>query len=89
MVYTGRMNCPRCTGHLYFEIGFLAYGEHMTRVRSEDRIVCLMCSRYRYLTEQANSTSARRRGDALPIEVLQLAEKETVRKSRAANKRGK
>jgi len=65
------MKCPNClTGFLQFEIGYIVYNEGMGAVHSEDRIVCVNCSRYRYLTEQEPDPSPKGRATALPVEVL-------------------
>jgi len=65
------MKCPHClTGFLAYEIGYIVYNEGMGAVHSEDRVVCINCSRYRYLTEQEADPSPKGRATALPVEVL-------------------
>lgn len=65
------MRCPNCiTGFLAFEIGYIVYNEGMGAVHSEDRVVCINCARYRFLTEQEATPSPKGRASALPVEVL-------------------
>lgn len=64
------MRCPNCSGFLFFEIGYIVYNEGMGAVHSEDRVVCINCARFRYLTEQEADDSPKGRQTALPVEVL-------------------
>jgi hypothetical protein len=78
--------CPFCGGFLAFEIGYESYSTGMKRVRSEDRIYCIMCARYRYLTEYEGHPSPKGRREALPSSVLRLVPPEMRKRSQHAEK---
>ena len=83
--------CPReyCGGWLYFEIGYIAFkGGNTSRVNGEDRVVCMLCGRYRYLVE-ASSGVPKGRPDGLPFEVVRsVAPSEAIKRAKKFTRRG-
>ena len=80
--------CPNCEGRLVFEPGHMSYNNQgMFLIHAENRIVCLMCARYRYLDEFKGCESVMGRTSALPHYVLSYAPEGAKEQTKAAQRR--
>tara|TARA_R100000781_G_scaffold3911_5_gene5208 strand:+ start:18731 stop:19015 length:285 start_codon:yes stop_codon:yes gene_type:complete len=80
--------CPVCEGHLVFEPGHMSYNNQgMFLIHAENRIVCLMCARYRYLDEYKGCQAVMGRTSALPHYVLEYAPEGAKEQTAAAERR--
>lgn len=74
------MRCPYCGGRIFFEIGYVAHGPNMARIRAEDRVYCINCAAHRYMTE-TRSLGPKGRPKALPLEALAVGKAARAREA--------
>tara|TARA_R110000787_G_scaffold104644_2_gene211903 strand:- start:1937 stop:2221 length:285 start_codon:yes stop_codon:yes gene_type:complete len=82
--------CPNCEGRLVFEPGHMSFNNQgMFSIHAENRIVCLMCARYRYLDEFKGCETVMGRTSALPHYVLEYAPAGAKEQTKAAERKAR